>query len=59
MEPEDGDEAMHGQHYADGNRAFLQALMSRGSMTFSEAQPVLAAIFTAQEAAEAQREGGA
>lgn len=43
------DESGISGHYSDGNRAFLQALMSRGSMTFAEAQPVLAAIFTAQE----------
>ncbi|KAI0599419.1 putative DNA repair protein Nse1 [Biscogniauxia sp. FL1348] len=36
-------------HYNDGNRAFLQALLARGTMTFKEAQPVLAAIFSAQE----------
>ncbi|KAI1499313.1 RING-like domain-containing protein [Biscogniauxia marginata] len=35
--------------YNDGNRAFLQALLARGTMTFKESQPVLAAIFTAQE----------
>ncbi|KAI1360568.1 hypothetical protein F5Y08DRAFT_331482 [Xylaria arbuscula] len=35
--------------YDDGNRAFLQALLARGTMTFAESQPILAAIFTAQE----------
>ena len=35
--------------YNDGNRAFLQALMARGTMTFKEGQEVLAAIFTVQE----------
>jgi hypothetical protein len=35
--------------YNDGNRAFLQAFLARGSMTFKEAQTILAAIFTAQE----------
>jgi hypothetical protein len=35
--------------YNDGNRAFLQALMARGTMTFKEGQKVLAAIFTVQE----------
>jgi len=34
--------------YNDSNRAFLQAFMGRSSMTFEEAQPVLAAIFAAQ-----------
>lgn len=34
--------------YDDGNRAFLQAFMARSSMTFEEAQPVLAAIFSVQ-----------
>ena len=36
-------------HYNDGNRAFLQALMARGTITFKEGQQVLAAIFTVQE----------
>ncbi|KAI1741239.1 Nse1 non-SMC component of SMC5-6 complex-domain-containing protein [Xylaria scruposa] len=44
---EDQDEPI-GQ-YNDGNRAFLQAFLARGTMTFKESQPVLAAIFTAQE----------
>lgn len=35
--------------YNDGNRAFLQAFMARGTMTFPEAQGVLAEIFTIQE----------
>lgn len=34
--------------YNDSNRAFLQAFMGRSSMTFEEAQPVLAAIFAAK-----------
>lgn len=33
--------------YDDRNRAFLQAFMARSTMTFAEAQPVLAAITTA------------
>ncbi|TGJ82221.1 hypothetical protein E0Z10_g6555 [Xylaria hypoxylon] len=44
---EDQDE-LPGQ-YNDGNRAFLQAFFARGTMTFEESQPILAAIFTAQE----------
>ncbi|KAL4904176.1 hypothetical protein BDW74DRAFT_185811 [Aspergillus multicolor] len=35
------------QGYDDSNRAFLQALMARSTMTLAEAKPVLAAIFTA------------
>ncbi|KAJ5618705.1 hypothetical protein N7528_006816 [Penicillium herquei] len=35
--------------YDDRNRAFLQAFMGRSSMTFEEAQPVLAAILSAHE----------
>ncbi|KAJ6111523.1 hypothetical protein N7523_007584 [Penicillium sp. IBT 18751x] len=35
--------------YNDCNRAFLQAFMARSSMTFDEAQPVLAAIISAHE----------
>lgn len=33
--------------YNDRNRAFLQAFMARSSMTFEEAKPILAAIFSA------------
>ena len=32
--------------YDDSNRAFLQAFMARSSMTFEDAQPILAAILT-------------
>jgi non-structural maintenance of chromosomes element 1 len=35
--------------YDDTNRAFLQALMARGTLTLKEAQPILAAIFTARD----------
>ncbi|GFF57423.1 non-structural maintenance of chromosomes element 1 homolog [Aspergillus udagawae] len=35
--------------YNDSNRAFLQAFMARSTMTFEEARPVLAAIFSAHE----------
>ncbi|KAH7136463.1 Nse1 non-SMC component of SMC5-6 complex-domain-containing protein [Dactylonectria macrodidyma] len=38
---------MGDSRYSDGNRAFLQALLARGTMTFEEARPVLAEIFTA------------
>ncbi|KAI1446369.1 Nse1 non-SMC component of SMC5-6 complex-domain-containing protein [Annulohypoxylon stygium] len=43
----DEDEIPH--HYDDSNRAFLQAFMARGTLTFTQARPILAAIFTAQE----------
>jgi len=33
--------------YNDSNRAFLQAFMAHSSMTFEEARPILAAIFSA------------
>ncbi|GAD95769.1 DNA repair protein Nse1 [Paecilomyces variotii No. 5] len=36
--------------YNDSNRAFLQAFMARSTMTFEEAKPVLAAIFSAHGA---------
>ncbi|RAH78592.1 DNA repair protein Nse1 [Aspergillus japonicus CBS 114.51] len=36
-------------NYNDTNRAFLQAFMGRSTMTFEEAKPVLAAIFSAHE----------
>lgn len=35
--------------YDDGNRAFLQAFLARGTMTFKEARPILVAIFSAQD----------
>ncbi|KAB8077649.1 Nse1 non-SMC component of SMC5-6 complex-domain-containing protein [Aspergillus leporis] len=35
--------------YNDSNRAFLQAFMARSTMTFAEAKPVLAAIFSVHE----------
>ncbi|KAI0964807.1 Nse1 non-SMC component of SMC5-6 complex-domain-containing protein [Xylaria arbuscula] len=44
---EDQDE-LAGQ-YNDGNRAFLQAFLARGTMTFEQSKHILAAIFTAQE----------
>lgn len=34
--------------YNDGNRAFVQAFMARGSMTLKDSKPILAAIFTAE-----------
>ncbi|OQD73699.1 hypothetical protein PENDEC_c014G05291 [Penicillium decumbens] len=40
---------MDNSDYNDCNRAFLQAFMARSSMTFEEAQPVLAAISSAHE----------
>lgn len=36
-------------HYNDGNRAFLQSFLARGTMKFDDGQKVLAAIFTIQE----------
>ncbi|KAI2781851.1 Nse1 non-SMC component of SMC5-6 complex-domain-containing protein [Daldinia loculata] len=36
-------------HYDNSHRAFLQAFMARGTMTFNQAQPILAAIFTAHD----------
>ncbi|KAI0902965.1 Nse1 non-SMC component of SMC5-6 complex-domain-containing protein [Ustulina deusta] len=44
---EDQDE-LHDE-YNDGNRAFLQAFLARGTMTFEESRHILAAIFRAQE----------
>lgn len=43
-------------HYGNGNRAFLQAFMCRGTLTFEEARPMLAAIFSANEGAEVSAE---
>jgi non-structural maintenance of chromosomes element 1 len=39
-------------HYNDGNRAFLQAIMARGTLTLKEGKTILAAIFTVQDARE-------
>jgi len=33
--------------YNNTNRAFLQAFLARSTLTFEEAKPILAAIFTA------------
>ncbi|KAI2617037.1 Nse1 non-SMC component of SMC5-6 complex-domain-containing protein [Hypomontagnella submonticulosa] len=49
---EDYDDDAPRRHYDDGNRAFLQAFMARGTLTFAQAQPILAAIFTALERRE-------
>ncbi|KAI9851263.1 MAG: hypothetical protein M1838_004097 [Thelocarpon superellum] len=38
--------------YEDSNRAFLQAFLARGTLTFEEAKPLLAAIFSAHEGRE-------
>lgn len=38
--------ADEGPSYNDSNRAFLQAFLARSSLTFDEARPILAAIFT-------------
>ncbi|KAF9885547.1 hypothetical protein FE257_012753 [Aspergillus nanangensis] len=42
--------------YNDSNRAFLQAFMARSTMTFEEARPVLAAIFSVSEGNEVSPE---
>ena len=38
---------MSNAHFTHGDRAFLQAIMARGSITFEEARPILATIFNA------------
>ncbi|RGP75233.1 hypothetical protein FSPOR_855 [Fusarium sporotrichioides] len=38
---------MSGNNFSHGDRAFLQAILARGSITFEEARPILAAIFNA------------
>lgn len=35
--------------YNNGNRAFLQAIMARGTMTLEEGKDVLAAIFSVEQ----------
>lgn len=39
--------ADEGSTYNHSNRAFLQAFLARSSLTFDEARPILAAIYTA------------
>jgi len=39
---------LNDEDYNNGHRALLQAFFARGSMTFEEARPVLAACMTAQ-----------
>lgn len=36
------------ENYKAGNRAFLQALMARGTLTFEEARPLISAIWNAE-----------
>ncbi|ETS02051.1 hypothetical protein MKX07_003588 [Trichoderma sp. CBMAI-0711] len=36
--------------YSHGNRAFLQALLAHGTLTFKEARPIIAAIINAENA---------
>ena len=38
--------------YDDTNRAFLQAIMSRGALNFTDSRPILAAIFSAADKKE-------
>ncbi|KAF4965790.1 hypothetical protein FSARC_6461 [Fusarium sarcochroum] len=38
---------MSHHHFNHGDRAFLQAILARGSITFDESRPILAAIFNA------------
>ncbi|KAF4452812.1 hypothetical protein F53441_4431 [Fusarium austroafricanum] len=38
---------MNNHQFSHGDRAFLQAIMARGTITFEEARPILAAIFNA------------
>ena len=40
---------MSAGQYDDSNRAFLQAFMARGTLTFKEARPLLAAIFSVKD----------
>ncbi|CAK7199751.1 hypothetical protein SEUCBS139899_002434 [Sporothrix eucalyptigena] len=44
--------------YDDSNRAFLQALMAHGALTFQQAQQVLAPILNVKKAAEAAARSG-
>ncbi|KAF4998870.1 hypothetical protein FDECE_11683 [Fusarium decemcellulare] len=41
-------------NFNNGNRAFLQAILARGSITFEEARPILAAIFNADRSGDSE-----
>jgi hypothetical protein len=41
------------EQYNDGNRAFLQSFLARGTLTLKEAKPMLAAIYSVQEGSSA------
>lgn len=47
-------ESILGPDYDNSHRAFLQALLANGTLTFEQAQPILAAIFNAAEDAESE-----
>ncbi|KAF7559413.1 hypothetical protein G7046_g4735 [Stylonectria norvegica] len=42
--------------YTNGNKAFLQAILARGTITFQEARPILAEIFNADNANNADND---
>lgn len=44
-----------GPHYGHGNRAFLQAIQARGTVTFEDCRPILAAIWNADNGNEDAR----
>ncbi|UKZ61011.1 uncharacterized protein TrAtP1_002283 [Trichoderma atroviride] len=43
-------------NYGPGNRAFLQALLARGTLTYPEARPIIAAIINADNAKDSNSE---
>ncbi|KAL9105571.1 MAG: hypothetical protein Q9227_009272 [Pyrenula ochraceoflavens] len=43
---------MEDEEFNDSNRAFVQAFLARGTLTFEDAKPILAAIFTIHEQKE-------
>ncbi|UKZ59947.1 uncharacterized protein TrAtP1_001235 [Trichoderma atroviride] len=43
-------------NYGPGNRAFLQALLARGTLTYPEARPIIAAIINADNAEDSNSE---
>ncbi|KAG9257351.1 putative DNA repair protein Nse1 [Emericellopsis atlantica] len=45
-------EGLIGPNYKVGNQAFLQALMARGTLTYDEARPILAAIWNADDGSQ-------
>ncbi|KIL93470.1 hypothetical protein FAVG1_03451 [Fusarium avenaceum] len=47
---------MSDSHFSHSDRAFLQAILARGTITFDEARPILAAIFNASRSQDEDKD---